>query len=213
MIRKLILRRARDDARDLLREMILRREVGGRIEEVELSSRMGVSRTPVREALIALEQEGLVRSAPHKGFVLVSADAALVRESFPIIGALEAAALLQSGESLLPSLALLRKTNAALKAARRKAEQYEHDHALHALLTAPCGNARLLSLLEAERTRARFFDGSHRRGMADLDGSCAAHERIIDAVERRDFKRAAVLLGDHWDRGVDVVVTWLEQKR
>ena len=87
--------RTRDQVRDALRAMILDGQIrsSSRIEEVDIGESLGVSRTPVREALIALEQEGLVRSRPNRGFIVAPADADLVSEAFPVLGALEAAAL------------------------------------------------------------------------------------------------------------------------
>jgi DNA-binding GntR family transcriptional regulator len=79
-------RRARDDVRDLLKSMIRDGALpgGARLDEVRLSERLGVSRTPLREALIAIEAEGMVRSTPNRGFIVVRADAELVREIYPI---------------------------------------------------------------------------------------------------------------------------------
>lgn len=204
----------RDDARALIRTMIVEGELApaAHIEEVKLSEQIGASRTPVREALIALEGEGLVRSAPRKGFVVVEPDAALVRESFPILSALEAAAVRLSGAALKEAAPQLRRINEALARERRKARQYDLDRAFHVALTERCGNLRLLTLIEAERTRARLIDGAHEKGMANLAGSVAEHEEIIALLERGDADAAARVLARHWDNGIDVVVKWLSRK-
>jgi DNA-binding GntR family transcriptional regulator len=78
--------RIRDQIKALLSTMIQEGALRSaqHLDEVGLSQRLGVSRTPLREALIALESDGLVRSIPNKGFVVVDANRALVREVFPI---------------------------------------------------------------------------------------------------------------------------------
>lgn len=206
--------RVRDDARTLLRTMIVEGELAAaiHIEEVKLSEQLGVSRTPVREALIALEGEGLVRSEPRKGFVVVRPDEQLVRESFPILSALEAMAVRLGGAALKAAAAQLRALNESLARERKKARQYDLDRAFHIALTEHCGNARLLMLLAAERVRAQLVDGAHRKGMADLEGSVRDHAALIDAIERGDFEEAAALVTIHWDRGAEVVAAWLREK-
>jgi DNA-binding GntR family transcriptional regulator len=205
----------RDDARALLRSMIVRGELApaAHVEEVRLSQQIGASRTPVREALIALEGEGLVRSAPHKGFVVVEPDAAMVQESFSILSALESMAVRLSAAALTNATPQLRRLNLALARERKKARQYDLDRAFHMALTEHCANRRLLMLLEAERARAQLIDGAHQKGMANLKGSVQEHNEIIAALERGDANGAALVLARHWDNGIDVVVKWLSQER
>lgn len=210
----LVRRRARDEVRDLVRDMIGRGALAGgaRLDEVALSERIGVSRTPLREALIALEGEGLVQSTPNKGFTVVVANEALVREVFPILAALEAAAVRLSGQALVKAAPELAAVNQALLGARSKPKQYELDSAFHRHLTAGCGNARLLKLLTTHRDIACRFDGAHARGMADQAGSCEEHTAIVAAIERGRLDKAADLLIAHWRRGEDVVIAWLKER-
>lgn len=213
MNRKIVPRRVRDDARAMLRAMIVEGDLapGTRIEEIKISDQIGVSRTPVREALIALEEEGLVSSQPRKGFLVTRPNEALVRESFPILAALEAAAVRAGGDALISGVPRLRSINRALARERKKARRYDLDREFHAALTEPCGNVRLLRLLNMERARAQLVDGAHRRGMADLEGSLAEHDDIVAAIERTALDEAATLLTEHWDRGIEVFVKWLKR--
>jgi DNA-binding GntR family transcriptional regulator len=206
--------RMRDQVRDALRSSILDGSVSaeGRLEEVELSRRLGVSRTPLREALIALEGEGLVHSSPNKGFAVVEADAALVRETYPILASLERLALLLSGDRLRNALPDLERINADLARETVSERQYALDAAFHERLTSECGNPRLLKLLATYWASARRFDGAQRRGTANQDGSCRQHRAIIAAIEEQDVQRAAQLLEVHWYEGIEVVVSWLERE-
>ncbi len=183
-----------------------------RIEEVEIGERLGVSRTPVREALIALEQEGLVRSRPNRGFIVAPADAALVSEAFPVLGALEAAALRLSGSKLQTAIPDIESLISDLARSTGGAEQYRLDHAFHECLTNRCGNQRLLALLDAERTRARRFDGFIDRGTADREGTGRHHRKIVAEIRKRNYDGAAAALIEHWDWGKEVVLKWFRQK-
>lgn len=205
--------RAADQAYGAIRELIVEGLLEeGRIEEIPLAERLGVSRTPVREALQRLACEGLVICRPNRGYRLVPAGVELVRESYPILGALEAAALRLAGPLLGTAVAELRALVDALEAARDPARQYELDHDFHRRLIRDCGNARLLALIETERVRAQRFDGAHRRGTHDRVGSCAEHRQIVAAIERGGIEQAAQLLEAHWRRGVRTVVEWLAER-
>lgn len=207
--------RARDQVRAVLEALIRKGELSGgtRLEEQELSRRIGVSRTPLREALIALEEDGLVQSSPNKGFSVVHANEALVREIYPILAALEGAALRLSAPLLMAALPDLKAINDSLSRATNKSRQYELDMNFHDRLTCGCGNPRLLKLLETHWTQARRFDGAHRRGTANREGSCREHAEILRAIEMGQFGAAVETLTTHWRKGEDVVINWLRLAR
>lgn len=206
-------RRARDDVRALVKTMIRDGALpgGARLDEVRLSQRIGVSRTPLREALIALEAEGLVRSAPNRGFTVVRADAELVREIYPIKGALESAALRLGAEAARANLPELRAINARLARETSKARMYRLDAQFHELLLAGCKNERLMAMIDSFRAQAARVDGAHRRGMADRDGSCRQHASVLDALEAGDDDAAEAALRRHFHLGAAVVIQWLEE--
>jgi DNA-binding GntR family transcriptional regulator len=211
MIRRPIVVRAADQAYLALRAIIAEGgfDGGERIEEIPLSERLGVSRTPVREALQRLASEGLVICRPNRGYRIVPAGEKLVRESYPILGALEAAAVRLAGPALTAALPELERLIDALAVEEAPELQYEFDHDFHRRLIRDCGNERLLALIEIERVRAQRFDGAHRRGTHDRRGSCAEHRQIVDAIAADRFDEAASLLEQHWRRGVETVAGWL----
>lgn len=214
MIRSSIVVRAADQAYFALRDMIAAGafDADERIEEIPLSERLGVSRTPVREALQRLACEGLVICRPNRGYRIVPAGEELVRESYPILGALEATAVRLAGEQLADSADRLEALVDALEEAEDPAAQYELDHDFHRLLVRDCGNARLVGLIETERVRAQRFDGAHRRGTHDRRGSCAEHRAILAAIREGRNETAAELVEMHWRRGVETVAAWLAEQ-
>jgi DNA-binding GntR family transcriptional regulator len=185
---------------------------GDRLEEVALSQKMGVSRTPLREALIALEEDGIVASVPNKGFVVAPANVELVRETYPILAALECAAIRLSGDRLSTAVADLAKLNDRLAGETRKRRQHALDAAFHERLVRDCGNARLLKLISQHWAHAQRFDGAHDRGTADRDGSCREHAQIIGALRRGRIDDACEILAAHWERGQKVVIQWLQNR-
>lgn len=211
---KLQLARIRDRVREAIGDMIIAGEIpsGSHLDEISVSKQIGVSRTPVREALIALESEGLVVSRPRKGFIVVHAQPELVRESFSILGVLEALAIQSVGEKLQTDVPRLHELTDALETEKDKSRQYEIDREFHAMLTERCGNKRLLALLAMERARAQLIDGHHDRGMASPERSIAQHRAIVTAIELGKMDRAAKQAEQHWIDGIGVVTKWIEQE-
>src|SRR6516164_2816173 len=85
----------REDVHALLRERIVSGGLmpGNRLQDVQLAAELGVSRTPVREALLRLEGEGLVESDPNRGFFVAPLSRKEVLEIYPIVWSLECLAL------------------------------------------------------------------------------------------------------------------------
>jgi DNA-binding GntR family transcriptional regulator len=205
--------RARDQVRARLRDMIAEGTLapGQRLDEMGLAAAIGASRTPIREALIALEQEGLVQSRPNHGFSVAPMDERLVREVYPILGALEAAAVELAGDRLKALVPKLSEINARLGRESRRARHYELDREFHRTLTGACDNERLIQLLQVHWNQARRVDGGKTRGMADYEGSRAKHAAIVDAIAASDVAGAAAILRRHWREGEQIVLDWMRR--
>src|SRR5262245_39265387 len=199
--------RLRDDIVDRLASLIASGELDrDRLKEIELARQLGVSRTPLREALLILESEGLVVSEVNKGFRVAALSEARVRELYPILGALEALCVRESGERLRARVGELRAVNAALRASRTKGRRHALDRRFHELLRAYSPNRSAVDLVRRLWLQAQRFDGAADRGMADPVGSLRDHVAITDAIARGDFAAAAARIEEHWRHGVDVVV-------
>src|SRR5262249_47317337 len=183
-----------------------------RLKEVELARQLGVSRTPLREALLILESEGLVVSEVNKGFRVAALSEARVRELYPILGALEGLCVREGGEHLRARIGELRAVNAALRTSRTRARRHALDLKFHELLRDGCPNRSLVELVRRLWLQAQRFDGAADRGMADPAGSLRDHVAITDAIARGDFAGAAQRLEAHWRRGIEVVVRWLRAR-
>ncbi|HEY6036883.1 MAG TPA: GntR family transcriptional regulator [Kofleriaceae bacterium] len=213
--------RLRDDIATELTRLIACGELPAveRLKEVELAAKLGVSRTPLREALLVLERDGLVISEVNKGFRVADLSETRVRELFPVIAALEAEALRAGGDAtraLGPELLAL---NAELRrlvrpgAKTAKAKLHELDRRFHATVSSACPNALLLDLLQRLRLQAQRFDGGTARGLADPAWTVREHEAIARAIAAGKLDRAAELTREHRRVGIEIVIGWLREQR
>lgn len=168
------------------------------IREQGLSDEIGVSRTPVREALARLASEGFLERIPHRGFRVPDESLSRLLDLYPIVSALEVLA----GRLAFPGLDAgdleqLRRINdrlrAAVDAADATAAVDENDR-FHALVAERSGNERLSRLLEDLRAQLRrletwyYSDPSHGRR------SVREHEELVDALEEGRRDRALEIL-------------------
>ncbi len=205
--------RLRDDIVHELARLIASGEVdpSERLKENELAERLGVSRTPLREALLMLERDGLVVSEVNKGFRVAPVSERRVRELYPILGSLEGLAVREGLAELRRRAGELQALNRRIEAARTGAKRHTLDRAFHEALWAGSANVALVKMLRALWLQAQQVDGASDRGMANLEGSVAEHAAIVDAIARGDGDAAAKRLGQHWRGGIEVVVGWLRR--
>ncbi|MDR7484636.1 MAG: GntR family transcriptional regulator [Armatimonadota bacterium] len=186
-----------------LRDAILsgRFQPGQRLLERELVERMGVSRTPIREAMRKLELEGLVTTTPYKGPVVTTPTLGDAQALFEVRAALEGQAV---------ALFTRRADAAALERLRACVEQAERgllrrhlrevlaaNNAFHDAIAAGCGNALLESMLANLRARIVLL----RVGSLSFPGrpphSVAEHRAIVRRIARRDATGAKRLMEAH----------------
>lgn len=199
------------DLARILRERILAGALsaGAKLDENRLAADLGVSRTPLREALARLEQDGLITHEPYRGRVVTASDDDVVAETFPILGALEALAVRTTAGISKQTLDRLDALNARI--ARRgttPARRFTLDREWHRQLVAACGNARLIETTERLRAVATRYDGGPERGMADVAGSTEDHAGVVAALRAGDTARGAHLIEVHWANGIEVVRSW-----
>jgi DNA-binding GntR family transcriptional regulator len=183
---------------------------GSGINEAELAARLGVSRTPLREALLDLEREGLIAIAPGRGFSVQPLTTRDADEIYPIIASLEVLALGQISKRTPKRLQELDALNARLEAARKDAEQaLALDREWHATLLADCSNRRLLSLLESLKNQAYRYEFAFMRYSGKVVHSVGQHRGIVRALRRGDHAAAGALLNANWIASLDFLRPWL----
>ena len=205
----------RDAIYERLKHQILSHELptNTTLSEPALAKEFGVSRSPLREALVALELEGLLSSTVNRGFRVQSLDERTIAEVYPIMGTLEGLAVRLSPDDLRERVSGLRSINEEIRAAEKPPEVMAGlDRRWHETLVGACDNKNLAHLVANLRGRIQLYDQSQERGLAAIEGSYLEHESILQAIEEGQFTRAARLLEDHWENGVRVVIDWLRER-
>jgi DNA-binding GntR family transcriptional regulator len=174
---------------------------GTALDEVQLATRFGVSRTPVREALRQLAPTGLVQIAPRRGAVVAVPDAAQLGDMFVVMAELEAMAASLSAVAMTPAQRReLERQHAAMAAMVREADVAAYraaNVAFHHLLYAGAQNAYLVEIATATRRRLAPFRAAQLEAPDRLRRSHEEHGAILTAVQRGDSAEAAAALRRH----------------
>lgn len=202
----------REDIRQTILDRILSGELppGSRITESRLASELGVSRTPLREALFSLESEGFVRSDLARGFSVAPLSVREVRESYAILQTLEALALRSIGQLAVTTAPELRRINEELAAAAGDSARGQLlDHQWHDALLADCPNKRLLDLIARLKETVSRYERLYMRDATLVAGSVAQHLRVIDALENGDLDQAVHELEENWRQALETLLVRL----
>jgi DNA-binding GntR family transcriptional regulator len=201
------IRMLRAEVRQALRDRIVdgRLAPGVNLVERELSTGLHVSRTPVREALLALQAEGLVRAEPQRGFFVAGLSVHEARELYTLLGALEAIAVERGRPA--PSAAL-EAVNRRFSRATARAGAVELDREWHERLIRLCGLPRTAAIAEVLRTAVARYEYQFFSGPGVIAESARQHESIMRAIEGRRYHTAAALVRRNWEKGLGWVERW-----
>jgi DNA-binding GntR family transcriptional regulator len=174
---------------------------GARLHERQLCDNLGVSRTPLREALKVLASEGIVELLPNRGARVARLDESDIENMFEVMGALEALAgtlaCRRIGEAELAEIGALHYEMMAQYIRRDLPAYFRLNQAIHAAIVAAAGNPILAATyhnLAARMRRARYLANlSDER----WQHAVAEHAAILDALRDRDGPRLAQLLAEH----------------
>jgi len=186
-----------------------RLHAGEKLSDLRLSGELGVSRTPVREALNRLVQDGIVKAEPHRGFYVASFSAQDITEIYDLRAALESAALRSSAPNLdhvmlHQALAKLEEVERQYAEAKTEDESLaaaaaflECDREFHRAIVERAGNGRLTATVEGLWAQISVFQkaGTHRRGWTEM--AIVQHRAIIAALLDDDVDRAVAELRNH----------------
>lgn len=190
---------------------------GQRLRERELVALMGVSRTPIREALRKLEMEGLVTTAPYKGPAVAVPTLAEARELFEVRAALEGLAVALLTERVdKATVARLRGHLATARQAlarRSTAGLLRANNAFHDAVAAGCGNALVQTMLANLRARVILLRVESLSYPGRRARSLVEHRAILRAIARRQSSEARRLIEEHIMRGWQAAHAQLEHER
>ena len=172
-----------------------------RLSDVTLADQLGMSRTPVRQALERLVQEGLVRADPRRGFWTRTFTAQDIHEIYDLRGALEGLALRLaasrlSQEDLQAHLEALYAVRAELEA-RPVIRFLQVDIRFHTLITRASGNGRLIHSLSLLRSQICLFQVQDTLYPKRMEIALQDHEQILLALLAGHVDEAAECLARH----------------
>jgi DNA-binding GntR family transcriptional regulator len=193
----------RDRAYTTLRDAIVDGTLapGERLRDQELTEWLGLSRTPVRDALSRLEQDGLVETEPQRFTRVAPLDRRAARDAFPIVAAIHALAA-ELGVPKLTAADAVRSTswNARFALALKQDDvdaALDADDAFHEVLLTASANSELGRTLERLMPRLRRLE---RLRFGSLAGraSVRQHDEIIAAAAAQDVQRTAERVRQNW---------------
>jgi DNA-binding GntR family transcriptional regulator len=182
---------------------------GIRINEVHLAAELGVSRTPLREALMTLVAEGSIDVEPRRGFFARPLTADEFRQIAPIRAVLDPAALEMAGIPARPRLEQLRKINRRLEAAREPERIIALDDEFHLQLLASCGNEVLLGIIRQFMARTHRYELVLMNEGGNVERASRDHADILAALAAGDLRRACTALRRNMQSGTETMLAWL----
>jgi DNA-binding GntR family transcriptional regulator len=172
-----------------------------RLDERQLASDLGISRTPVREAMVQLEREGFVRSVPRRGIYVVRKTKQEIIELITAWAALECmAARLITQNASDEEIASLRAMFATFENGRPQAKLDEYSEVnieFHQTIIRMSGNHVLIDLAANLFAHMRMIRRKTIGESDRADRSISDHMNIIRAIEARDTAKAEALVRDH----------------
>jgi len=194
-----------EEAADRLRDMIVEGELspGERIREQALCDRLGVSRTPLREAMKVLAAEGLVILQPNRGAAVSDPSPADIADTFKVIGALEALAGELACERVndkdIAEIRALHYQMALHHARGELREYFRLNQRIHEKLVELSGNRVLIETHRQLGGRIRRHRFVANRSGGRWEQAMQEHEQMLEALASRDAKRVAEVLRLHLD--------------
>jgi DNA-binding GntR family transcriptional regulator len=187
---------------------------GSRVRDTDLAAGLGVSRTPVREALLRLTREGVLRTDMGRGFRVPPLDPGEIRETGQILGALESLALDSTSDFPPERLQRLAEIDRSLEQTRGDAVRCaDLEDEWHRTLLEGCPNRRLLELIANLRQVLRRYLSAYLRDTTRIALSTLPHQKIADALRLQDRKAALTVFGKQWRRGIDELEGWATRSR
>jgi len=209
----------RDVVFNTLRQAILRGELkpGERLMEIQLANKLGVSRTPIREAIRKLELEGLVLMIPRRGAEVAEITEKSLRDVLEVRGALE---------ELAVKLACQKITDEQIQELRAAEKEFEMalssgdvtvyaeaDVKFHDVIYHATDNQRLIQLLfnlreQMYRYRVEYLKREESHGTLLIE-----HKKIIEAIASRDMEASVDAVCQHIDNQVSAVIDTIRMKK
>lgn len=202
----LMRRTLHDELVERIRDMIVEGQLapGSRIHEGQLGLALGVSRTPLREALKFVASEGLIDLVPGRGGVVRKLTPRDVRNMLDVLMALETLAgrlaCRNATDAQIADIRALHDQMMSLYADRERLAYYKLNQAIHTAIAVLSDNEFLASTHESIQSRLKRIRFVGNEGPDNWSGAVAEHVEIIEALEQRDEVRLTEVLTRHLEQ-------------
>ncbi|QWF53299.1 GntR family transcriptional regulator [Bordetella hinzii] len=207
IVRQALYLEVADRLRDMIRSHAL--ASGQWIDEVRLTEQLGISRTPLREALKVLANEGLVRLEPRRGSFVNELAVSDLEQIFPLMAMLEGRCAYEAAQKAsaaeLQALGPLHESLREQAAAGRVDDYYDTNYRIHVAVQALADNRWLSDMVDKLRKVVGLFRHKSLALPGRLQESCAEHLAIYAALQARDPEGAEALTRKHLLRQMDAL--------
>lgn len=199
----------RDEAYMKLREWIItgKFEQGAKLRDQDLSEMLGISRTPIREALLMLENEGFVETKANRWTIVSYIDMSKAKNFYEIVAALEGLAIELSLHRLLPQdIEKLEQLNDQFNTLMNIGNQlaaWEIDQKFHEMIIQASDNEELQKMLAGLKVKIKRVEMHYFSQLEFMKTSYFEHLQIIDAIKKRDVNQAAAAIKANWLKSWD----------
>lgn len=194
----------RDEAYLILRNWIVEGvlEPGSTLRDKELAVQLGVSRTPVREALLRLEREGLVVTKPNSSTQVSPIDLHSAGHLYALVWTLEQLAMKEAFDHLkkehIQEMVTANERFLQKVKKRDRMEALDADGDFHGVYVALSGNRELERILTELKFKLKRMDLYYYQTMDDADVSYGEHSQIILALQKKSLKEALEAIETNW---------------
>jgi DNA-binding GntR family transcriptional regulator len=186
-----------------LRDMIMSGELreGDKIKENNLCDMMGISKTPLREALRVLSAEGLIRLIPNRGSYVTTPTFEEIKEMFDVMSVLEGVCARTAAEKMnAKDFSKLEKLHNKLEESFRRRDQKKYIHqnnSYHALVQELAGNKTLNQIVNGLRQKILLYRFQSLNLPERFEQSIREHRDLLAAFRNRDPEKAEMLMTSH----------------
>ncbi len=185
---------------------------GTRINEVHLATRLGVSRTPLREALAMLVAEEALDSVPRRGFFVRKLSRAEFEDIYQLRALLDVGALRLSGIPTPEGFEKLERLNQKIRATRNHSVRASLDDEWHLELISNCQNQILLDLIKLCMRRFRRYGLAFLRDQKLVETFNVEHQEILRVLRRGDMEAACEWLRKNLTSDQSPILQWLKTR-
>ncbi|MET3293047.1 UNVERIFIED_CONTAM: DNA-binding GntR family transcriptional regulator [Brevibacillus sp. OAP136] len=175
---------------------------GDRLKDQDLAEALGASRTPIREALLRLEEEGMIQSKANSWTQVAPVDSNQAYRLYPIIWTLEKLAVSFAKENMKDEhLEELEAINEELDQAIKQGDALgaqHHDARFHQVIINLSENEELIHVLEGLKKKLRRYEITYFNGISGVEQSVEEHKKIILSLKEKDFEATAERIEANW---------------